>query len=360
MDPSVNRRQFLKRGASFAGLSVAALALPELVAACSSSSGSKASSATTTPGSGGDLGTVTFQLSWVENVQFAGSYIAVERGFYRDAGLSGVTLLPGGPTTSVEPIVAEGKALVGSDSPDRTASARAQGAPLKVIATTYQKSPYCMLSLAKAPIETPAQMKGKTIGLPSGDESIWDAFLKVAGIDASEVHTVPVQSDPAPLAAGDVDGWVAFSTNEPIVLEMRGVAVHTFLFDDFGYHLFADTYCATEDAIANERDKIKAFLTGEVRGWQVQVAQPSVGVDLAVSTFGKSQSLDQDQQTREAQAQNLLIADADTKAHGLLTMTADKIAANITTLAAGGIHTTADDLFDTSIIDEIFDGKATL
>ncbi len=349
---NMDRRTFLKRAGAATGLALlggtAPSLVPDLAEAALHRQGATA------------LGTMAYQLSWLENVQFAGSYIAERRGYYRKAGLSAVQLLPGGPTTSVEPLVASGKALVGSDSPDRAANVRAQGAPLKVIAACYQKSPYAILSLAKKPIRTPKEMVGKRIGLPAGDGPIWDAFLKLNKIDPTSITTVPVQSDPTPLATGEVDGWVAFVTNEPIVLELQGFAVHTFLLADFGYHLFADTYITTEQALRTERGKLKAFLIGEIEGWQVQAARPEIGVDLAVTSFGKGLGLSKHQQTLEAAAQNTLLADADTKAHGLLTMTEAKMAANVQTLAEGGIKTSVAELFDPSLLHEIFDGRTVL
>jgi ABC-type nitrate/sulfonate/bicarbonate transport system substrate-binding protein len=362
----LDRRTFFRRSGQFAGLALVAGSAAGLLDACSSASSTSSASAAATPAAANgkttpaSLPAMSFQLSWLENVQFGGSYIAEQRGYYTAAGLSAVDLLPGGPTVSIEPIVVSGKALVGKDSPDRAANARLQGAPLKVIGACYQKSPYAILSLAKTPIDNPKGMIGKKIGIPAGDEPIWSAFLKANGIDAASIPTVPVQSDPSPVASGEVDGWLAFVTNEPIVLETRGIAVHTFLLDDYNYQLVSETYLTTEDALKNNRDQLRAFMTGEVRGWQDQVADPAAGVSLALTKYGTSLNLDSKQQTLEAAAQNTLVADADTKAHGLLTLTPAKMASTVATLQKAGIKTSVAELFDLSLLAEVYDGKTAL
>ena len=83
---------------------------------------------------------VGFQLSWLHSVQFAGSYIAQQRGWWRDAGLQ-VALMQGGPNAPVEPPVVAGSALVGISAADYTAAAVAQGAPFKIIGVAMQKTP---------------------------------------------------------------------------------------------------------------------------------------------------------------------------------------------------------------------------
>src|SRR5437667_114649 len=83
------------------------------------------------PGAGAatpDYGTLTFQLSWVKNVEFAGSYIADSKGYYKKQGFSGVTLLSGGPTVQQDAVVQSGKAFACISAPDITSSAINNGA----------------------------------------------------------------------------------------------------------------------------------------------------------------------------------------------------------------------------------------
>ena len=72
------------------------------------------------------------QLGWIANVEYMGMFIADDAGYYKDEGLD-MEIVPGGPAVSVSPIVVSGKALVGLDSVDTIARARAEGAKLKLI-----------------------------------------------------------------------------------------------------------------------------------------------------------------------------------------------------------------------------------
>jgi ABC-type nitrate/sulfonate/bicarbonate transport system substrate-binding protein len=106
---------------------------------------------------------INFQLGWLTNTEFAGSYLAASKGYYSKAGLS-VKILPG-EGVDVEGIVGAGKALVGDSNADTCSAAVAQGADLKVIGAKYQKNPFCIISSAKKPIKTPQELISKKVGV---------------------------------------------------------------------------------------------------------------------------------------------------------------------------------------------------
>ena len=83
---------------------------------------------------------VALQLSWLHSSQFAGSYIAMDRGWWSEAGLD-VSLLPGGPNAPVEPPVVSGTALVGISAADYTAAAVEEGAPFKILGSRCRRTP---------------------------------------------------------------------------------------------------------------------------------------------------------------------------------------------------------------------------
>src|SRR3954451_4857192 len=80
------------------------------------------------------------QLGWIANVEYMGMFVADDAGYYKEEGLE-VELVPGGPAIACAPIVASGKALVGTDSTDTIARARAEGAKLKLIGALLQRNP---------------------------------------------------------------------------------------------------------------------------------------------------------------------------------------------------------------------------
>jgi ABC-type nitrate/sulfonate/bicarbonate transport system substrate-binding protein len=91
---------------------------------------------------------ISYQLGWVTNTEFAGTYLAQTQGYDAANGLK-VTILPGG-SDPVEPVVASGKALVGDSNADIVAAAVAAGAQLRIIGAKYQINPFCIISSASA------------------------------------------------------------------------------------------------------------------------------------------------------------------------------------------------------------------
>jgi len=368
MTELLNRRAFLRRsGVATVGLATAGTGLSALLAACGSSSTAStstttaASSSTTAGGAAGTVapgtyGTFDFQLSWIKNVEFAGEYIADANGLYTAQGFSSVNIMTGGPTVAQDAVVASGKAMAGISSPDITGPAVAQGAPLVIVAAQYQKNPFCIMSLASKPINTPQDMIGKKIGIQSTNQAVWLSFLKANNITASQITEVPVQFDPTPLAAGQVDGWFSFITNEPIELANKGYQTVTFLLNDFNYPLVSETYMVDKATLsdAKSRAKLKAFLTAEIMGWRQSLKDPSMGSHLTVTKYGSTLGLVESEQTQESVAQNKLILDSRTSTDGILTITPQQVEQNIATLALGGTKLTGSQLFDLSLIDEIY------
>ncbi|WP_433601061.1 ABC transporter substrate-binding protein [Nocardia sp. CA-135953] len=346
--PNLNRRSLLR----YSALAGAALGGASLLAACGddskdSSSGSVAD--------GSKYGSVAIQLSWLKNIEFAGEYFADSKGYYKEAGFGSVNLIAGGAaSTSVEAGLDTGKVWLGTSAPQTTAPAILEGLPAKIVATTYQKNPFCIVSSAAKPIKTPQDMKGRKIGVQDTNQLIFNALLNANGMKPSDVTIVPAQYDPTPLANGEVDGWVSYVTNEPITLTAKGFQNTNFLFADYNLPLVAETLTVKQSTIDKERDKLKAFLIAEIKGWKDAVANPAESARLAVEVYGKDQKLDLNEQTQEAAAQNGLVVSADSTANGLLTMTDQLIEQNIAALRNAKIDIKADQLFDLSVLREVY------
>jgi ABC-type nitrate/sulfonate/bicarbonate transport system substrate-binding protein len=369
----VSRRNFLR----LAGLSAAALSGSGLLAACAGTAAPAAiATATTTSTSGaapaataagsmsagsatmaaaGTYGDIKVQLSWIKNIEFSGEYFADSKGYYKEAGFSSVTLVDG-PTTT-DSLVLAGKVDVGLSTPDATATlVSGQGATLKIIGSTYQKNPFCIMSLADGkPIHTLADLKGKKIGVQDPNRPILSGFLLANNIPETDVEFVKVGFETTELEQGQVDGHMSYLTNEPIVMKAKGKTPVTLGFADNGLALTAETFTVTEDTLANKRDMLKAFLWAEIKGWNDAIADPVAGAKMAVETYGKDKNLDLAEQTEEANAQVRLIVTADTKKNGIFTAS-DALLADITkALTAVGItDVTAADLFDLSLLEEVY------
>jgi ABC-type nitrate/sulfonate/bicarbonate transport system substrate-binding protein len=365
----MDRRMLLRRTLQYGGGAMMLGPTASFLAACGGDDSAGSADAATTPGTAGgsspatsaaggapaDLGALDYRLSWIKNVEFAGAYIADTNGYYAAEGFSSVNLIAGGPSAQPSEVdVSSGAAFVGVSAPDVTASAILAGSDLKIIGAQYQKNPFCVMSLASNPVKTPEEMYGKKFGLQSANQVIWDAFVAASGIDDSQIEKFPAQFDPTPLVNGECDCWFSFVTNEPNLLKIEGIETFNFLIADFGYPLVSESMVVKTETIANERDKVKAFLKAEIMGWRDSLKDPVLGATLTVEKYGADLGLTVEEQTLESEAQNDLLLTDDTRANGLFTITDTLLQEQIATLAKAGIEVTAEQLFDMSVIEEVY------
>ncbi|MFS0732083.1 ABC transporter substrate-binding protein [Microbacterium sp. 1P10UB] len=335
--------------AALAGVALSALAL----SACASGSTSAGGSSASADGAEG-YGDITLQLSWILNEEFAGEYFADSKGYYSDAGFSSVNLVPG-PETGVAPLLSGSADIALSDSVSIGAAVANESAPLKIIGATFQKNPFTILSLKDGgDIASPKDLIGKKIGVQDSNTTLFNALLAANDIDPSQLTIVPVQYDPAPLVNGEVDGFVAYLTNEAISVEMAGVATTNLPFADNGLPFVAETVATTDETIANKRDMLKAFLKAEIQGWTDAVKDPQGGADLAMEVYGKDLDLEPEKTLAGSKAQNELVTSEETEANGLFTISDELQSLTVDSLAGAGITLQAGDLFDLSLLDEVY------
>ncbi|MWB97514.1 ABC transporter substrate-binding protein [Agromyces seonyuensis] len=347
------------------GVAAAAAAAILALSACASGDADSASS----DGESASYGDISVQYSWIKNEEFAGEYYAYDKGYYDEAGFGTVTGIAG-PDTGVAKLLSGTVQVALSDAASVGAAVATEDAPLKIVATTFQKNPFTILSLKDgANIATPEDLKGKKIGVQDSNASVFAALLAANGIDESELEIVPVDFDPTPLMNGEVDGFMAYLTNESLTVELAGYDVTNLPYADNGLPYVAESYAVTDQYLAENRDLIKAFLIAEIKGWTDVFQQPIEDtVDLVVKHYNESAAagdltfgdLDPVKTQKGLEAQNLLISTEETEANGLFTISDELQESTLASLANSGWELTADQLFDTSIIDEIYEENPEL
>lgn len=319
----MDRRQFL--GTGLAGL--AATALPIRARAA-------------TP--------LAMQAAWINDAEFAGYFLAIDKGYYAENGLD-LTYLPGGPDVIPESTIIAGRADLALTTPDTTTRAIAeQGAKFKIIGAQYQKNPHGIVSLKKNPIETPADLIGKTIAVPPVNTMTIEALLKINGIAPDQVNIVPYAYDPTPLVRGEIDASLDFTTNVPFTIQTLGEEAHSFLLYDHGVTIFNDTIVVTEDVLAEKRNELVAWLRASRRGWEENLVDPALYPPQWANTWfaGTGRTIENEIYFNTAQ-KDLVLSDA-----GVFAMTEEAIEDNIEALSAIGIRATRD-MFDTTLLEEL-------
>jgi ABC-type nitrate/sulfonate/bicarbonate transport system substrate-binding protein len=293
---------------------------------------------------------VALQLSWLHSVQFGGSYIAKSKGYWSVAGLN-VALNPGGPNAPVDPAVVTGQALVGISAADYVSASVEQGAPFKIIGVAMQKNPFVIASLPENPVNTPADLVGKKIGMALANTPVLQALCTINNVDINQIEIVPTQYDAAPLVAKQVDCLLCWQTDLPVAMAIQGIESITMLMADHGYAVHSQTYIATEDSLADRRADLVALMRGEVRGWNDYKADPKAAAALTLEMY-PDQGLDLPTQELQAEGQVPLMFSELTDANGFGWFTDETVAQNVETLGILGRSVTPD-LWDRSILEEV-------
>jgi ABC-type nitrate/sulfonate/bicarbonate transport system substrate-binding protein len=223
---------------------------------------------------------VTVRLKWVHQSQFAGMYVADQKGFYADAGIK-VRLLPFDSKDYPINDVVSGRSQFGIAGADEILLARAEGEPVKAIAVIYQDSPVVAYALTSSHIVKPVDFIGKKVGFQKGGntEFVIRGLLDYIGVKDTQYTGVDVGFDPSDLISGKVDVSVGYITNEPISAEEQGYQVNIINPANYGINLYADTLFTTEDMIAKNPDLVKRFTQATLKGWNYAL----LNVDEAVN-----------------------------------------------------------------------------
>jgi NitT/TauT family transport system substrate-binding protein len=249
-------------------------------------------------GCGGDTGggasvqvdKVKLQLKWLHQAQFAGYYVAADKGYYKERNLD-VEILPGGPDVVPSLKVNAGAADIGVDWVGSLLANRDKGQPLVDVAQFYQSSGLLLISKKKAGINGPADLKGKKVGVwTGGNEFEFRALMDKYGfdnsIDNNKDMTIIKQGFEMDSFINDqLDAASAMVYNEyPVVLEagIPAEEINIINYNDEGVGMLEDHLFATEETVKNKRDILIRFLAASQKGWQDAVSDQAYAVDAVM------------------------------------------------------------------------------
>lgn len=229
-----------------------------------------------------DLTSVSLQLQWVAQSQFAGYYAALDLGFYEEEGLD-VTILEGAVEIVPQQVVASGGAEFGIAWVPKVLASNEQGADLVNIAQIFQRSGTLQVSFVDTGIESVADFAGMNIGTWGfGNEHELFAAMRLEGIDPENTDDVTVVQQPFDMSLllnGEVDAAQAMTYNEYAqVLEQvnpdtgelyQPEDLNVINWNDVGTAMLQDHIFVSEDWLAEEgnEDIAMRFVAASMRGW---------------------------------------------------------------------------------------------
>lgn len=228
---------------------------------------------------------VILQLQWFPQAQFAGYYVALEKGWYAEEGLD-VMIRAGGPDISPATAVAGGNADFGTYMLADLAAAVQQGQPLLSIAQIQQQNGLLLLAFQSSGIDDPTDFLGKRVGVWLGS---WDAQFRALmtqqSITDNQYQLVSQGFSMEAFLAGDLDVASAMIYNEYHVVLESGVAANDLNiidYADYGLDFPGDTLFTTKDLVEQNPDLCERMLRASLRGWEYAVANPEEAADIVL------------------------------------------------------------------------------
>ena len=240
---------------------------------------------------------IRLPMGYIPNIQYAPFYVAVEKGYFKDAGIE-IEFDYSFETKGVE-LVAAGELPFAVVSGEQVLLARAQGLPVTYVAAWYQQYPVSVVAKSELGVLVPQDLKGKKIGLPGlfGASYIGLRALLAAGklteadvtLDAIGFNQVEL------MAAGQQDIVVGYAANEPIQLRAQGIAVTELRVAEYA-QLAANGLLASEKVIAENPELVRAFVGAFLKGLKDTIANPDEAFKISESYIPNFAELDADVQ----------------------------------------------------------------
>jgi len=234
---------------------------------------------------------VTIQLKWVTQAQFAGYYVAKDKGFYKEAGLD-VTIKPGGPDIAPEQVLAAGGADVIVDWMAAALAAREKGVPLVNISQTFQRSGLELTCLKSSGIKTPADFPGHTLGVwYFGNEYPFLAWMAKLNIPteggAKGVSVIKQGFNVDPLIQKQAACISTMTYNEywqVIDAGYKPSDLVVFKYTDEGVGVLEDGLYANGEKLKDKAyaEKLAKFVAASDKGWAWAVKNPDEAAKIVL------------------------------------------------------------------------------
>ena len=259
--------------------------------------------------------TIRFSNDWKWEGPAAPLLMALDRGWYADAGLD-VSMDTGKGSREAIPRVADGSNWqLGSSDINSLIKFQDQNPDLAPVAVMmiYNAPPFAIIGRKSLGVMAPKDLEGRILGAPAPDGAYaqWKAFVKANGIDASKVtiENVGFPVREPMLAAGKVDAITGYSFSSFINLKAKGVGeedISLILMREHGLDLYGNVIIANRDFAKSNPDAVKAFVAATVRGFQETAKDPEGAVKHVLNHNDVAREAVELERLRMALAQNIV------------------------------------------------------
>lgn len=305
-----------------------------------------------------ELTEVTMVLPWVIQGESAGHFVAVDQGYYEEAGLD-VTIIPGGPDVNSRLLLSSGAAEFAVSSTPGIILARNAGVPLVGLWVQNQEGGSGLVCKTETGIDSWDDLEGKKVGIwvGLGEPELYYAVER-AGVSKDDISWLPQKFSMVEFFEDKFDCASVTVWNELHVVTDEGYVMgEDFNFlkaSDLGIFLTGDSGFTTEQMIAENPEIVQAFTDASLRGWKHALDFPE---DAVEATMNWAPDLDRQKQVYQVEEVNrLMISGAAEEAGRIGAMTMEAFETNQEALLEAGVLEAPIDLaaaFDTTFLDNV-------
>jgi NitT/TauT family transport system substrate-binding protein len=224
---------------------------------------------------------------WTPQAQFAGYYVAMEKGMYRSHGID-LTILTGGPDSPPLDLLRDGRAQFGTTWLATALEARAGGVQLVNVAQVVQKSGLMLVARKSEGIRKPEDLNGRKVGIWDAFKVQTAAFLRKYGVAAREV---PQASSVNLFLSGGVDAASAMWYNEYHTILNSGLdpeELTTFFYHEHALNFPEDGIYVMQDLLREDPWLVRDFVAASLEGWRYAFTHPEETLDIVIRYIGKA------------------------------------------------------------------------
>lgn len=257
---------------------------------------------------------LTLQLKWVTQGQFAGYYVAKDKGFYEEAGLD-VEIKPGGPDVAPPQVIAGGGADVVIDWMPSALATREKGLPLVNIAQPFKRSGMMLTCRKETGITKPEDFKGKTLGVWFGGNEYpflsWMNHLGLKTDGGPQGVTVLKQGfNVDPLIQKQADCISTMTYNEYWQVIDAGIPedqLVTFKYEDEKVATLEDGLYVLQKSLDDPKmvDKLARFVKASMKGWEYTRANPDEAATIVLDNDASGAQTEKHQKRMVAEINKL-------------------------------------------------------
>ena len=227
---------------------------------------------------------ISLQLLWKHQFEFAGFYIAKEKGFYQNEGLD-VNIKEYDFGIDITKDVLNGKSDIGIGRSSLILD-KFNGSNITILNALYQNSPYVLISKQREDLKSVHDFINKKIMLSDASSvAAISSMLHINHVEEDDYQFISHSFNIDDLIENKVDLISTYLSNEPYGLQEKGIKYTVFDPKDYGFNFYADIIFTSKEYLAKNEEKIHKFQKASIKGWEYAFSHIDETVDLILKKY---------------------------------------------------------------------------